>query len=410
LSAAAGANWKAELQELQRGSTKQGKAPALAAAIALLPAFVLAVAWGADRARGESPLTPSPPPRCDEFGRTDIFAINANGSGKTGLTKSSAYESDPAWSPNGRRIAFDIAQGSPGQAEIFVMEADGSRPKNLTRDPANDQDPAWSPNGRKIAFTRRSAADPFGEIFVMDADGSGQTNVTNHPAPDAFSTWSPDGTKLAFASNRGNLDVYVMNADGSGQTSLTSNVEDDYDPAWSPDGKRIAFVTALRDRPHQVFVMNADGSGQRNLTDDPRHASLGPSWSPDGRKIAFTTNRGTGSCYDIFVMDADGGNLKNLTNDRAADSSPTWSPDGRRIAYTSFGRCWVPNVVGRPLRSARTAIRRENCSVGRIDYARSPHARGRVLRQRPSAASTSPRPTRLRRGGPVHLVVSRGRR
>jgi len=243
----------------------------------------------------------------------------------------------------------------------------------------------------------------------MKAGGSGQTNVTNHPAPDGFPAWSPDGQKIAFASNRGNYDVFVMNADGSGQTSLTNNVEDDFDPAWSPDGKRIAFVTSPRGVVFEIFVMNADGSGQRNLTDDPTHADTGPSWSPDGRKIAFTTNRGIGGCSDIFVMDADGGSLRNLTNDRAADSSPTWSPDGRRIAYSSFGRCWVPNVVGRPLRSARLEIRRENCSVGRIAYARSARARGRILRQRPSARSSS-RPTWLRRGGPVHLVVSRGRR
>jgi len=108
----------------------------LAAAIVLCLALMLASAWGVDPERGDSPVTPPPPPRCDEFGRTDIFAIDVDGSGKTNLTKDPAYDSNPAWSPSGRRIAFDFRLGSPGQAAIFVMNADGSRPRNLTHNAA----------------------------------------------------------------------------------------------------------------------------------------------------------------------------------------------------------------------------------------------------------------------------------
>ena len=143
---------------------------------------------------------------------------------------------------------------------------------HLGRRPRSDgaADPAWSPDGRTIAFVRWRPGRPIGSIaeaiYVVKADGSGLRNLTPKPVGAyAAPAWSPDGRKLAFVSDRdGNSEVYVMNADGSGQRSLTRNPAYDADPAWSPDGRKIAFVSN-RDGSYGVYVMNADGSGQRRL-------------------------------------------------------------------------------------------------------------------------------------------------
>ena len=126
--------------------------------------------------------------------------------------------------------AIAFARTVPGtHGEIFVMNPDGSGQTNLTNNPARDFDPAWSPDGTKVAFSSFRGGNR--EIFVMNADGSGQTNVTNDACWDVDPAWSPDGTRIAFSTNRlGDNEIFVMNADGSGQTNLTNAPEEDDAP------------------------------------------------------------------------------------------------------------------------------------------------------------------------------------
>ena len=135
------------------------------------------------------------------------------------------------WSPDGRRIAFvgNRPTGLPGpgarfkdDSEIYVMNADGSGTRRLTHNLGYDGAPAWSPDGRKIAFQSGRRVGGNSEVYVMNADGSGKRNLTRNPAQDGSPSWSPDGRRIAFVSDRdGRPEAHVMNADGSGQRSLT---------------------------------------------------------------------------------------------------------------------------------------------------------------------------------------------
>jgi TolB protein len=164
----------------------------------------------------------SPDGRTIYFGR---YLVRTDGSGARRLPH---IPLTAVWSPDGRRIAFAGRGARPksgpccysSHSDIYVMNADGSGTRKLTHNARYNAEPAWSPDGRKIAF--RSTRNGNRDIYVMNADGSGKRNLTRHPARDGSPSWSPDGRRIAFVSNReGRLDAHVMNADGSGQRSLT---------------------------------------------------------------------------------------------------------------------------------------------------------------------------------------------
>jgi TolB protein len=242
--------------------------------------------------------------------------------------------------PHLPKIAFETIRD--GNYEIYLMNPDGSDQENLTRHPAKDVAPAWSPDGKRLAFVS-DRADNNEEIYVMNRDGTGIVRLTNNPANDGWPTWSPDGTQIAFQSDRDSgpkprFDIYVMNADGSEQKRITSEPRHDRWPAWSPDGAWITF-TSNREIVKKIYLIRPDGRdltllSRLNVGYDDRYST----WSPDGR-ITFVSNREAltdGSTdEEIYLMATNGSNLQQLTDNSDGDWLARWEPNGERFVFYS---------------------------------------------------------------------------
>ena len=265
----------------------------------------------------------------DRDGNAEIYNMEPDGSGQTRWTTNAAIDEFPAWGPPGtqlpgghpQRIAF--SSNREGNAEIYATTGPFT-PTNLTLNAASDSDPAWSPDGGKLAFV--SDRDGDADIYTMNLDGSGLVNLTDpDPGANLQPNWSPNGTKIAFVAfpSPGDPEISVVNADGSGATTLTANSSTDVFPNWSRDGARIAFTTN-RDGNDEIYTMKADGTDPTNLTNN---AALDdhPAWSPDGTMIAFHTTRDGNS--EIYTMKPDGtGPLNRSSRPSSGERMPDWQP------------------------------------------------------------------------------------
>jgi Tol biopolymer transport system component len=281
----------------------------------------------------------------DRDGHTDVYVAPADGGPARRVTRSPVQRSasgdaEPAWSPDGRSLAYVALRDRGGldrRTSLWTVGADGAGGRRLTqwtRDALGA--PAWSPDGRRIAFARYALL-PGREAYaatveVVDARGGAARRVG---ASSAEPAWSPDGRRLAFSPvGRSSAGIWVMDADGRRAHPL---VRDGHDPAWSPDGRRIAFASA-RDRNGQtcldrclpsaeLYVVDADGRGRRRLTRTTLDEG-GPAWSPDGRRLAFSSTRPDGT-VGIEVMNPDGTCRRSAGGDSANREDPAWRP-GRR--------------------------------------------------------------------------------
>ena len=251
-------------------------------------------------------------------GNVDIYAIAPSGDAAKRLTEAKSFDACPAYSPDGRTIAFCSDRKSG--FEIWLMKADGSNQRRLTTSRYDALFPDFSPDGKRIAYDTRQG-DPAGEdIYVVPLHGGKPRRFTGAPGADEYAAWSPDGRTIAFVSHRkGSGQIWLMNAaDGHDQRALTHDkAAKDEVPDWSPDGTRIAYQAA-----GDIWVMNADGTEQRNLTHSAA-AEFGVAWSPDGKQIAYTVT--DGGKKRVYVMDADGGN-KHALGGTGNQLVPAWQP------------------------------------------------------------------------------------
>jgi len=285
-----------------------------------------------------------------------VCVMKVDGSEKRRLTDR-LTTTDPAWSPDGRQIAFtrneDVGESTTfTDDDVFVMDADGGNVRQLTPelDGSSSSQPAWSPDGQRIAYVRGSsrasavvALTPlaFGELLVVDADGREPSRLTS-PEPDtaAAPAWSPDGREVVFVRGRdlnkpsGDMDLFIVNAAGGTPRALTRTPFSlETAPAWSSDGTRIAFVRSRSNSPFTgtaaLFVINRDGSGESLMLNHKLYSetSYGLSWSPDGRTIALET--GELDCTVVATFQVATEHLRRLTSCTGASRAsvgPSWQP------------------------------------------------------------------------------------
>lgn len=247
------------------------------------------------------------------------------------------------------RIVATVDKGPRTHREIFTMDWDSHNKKQISKHNSIAISPAWSPNGKYIAYTafitRKIGSGPKKknpDMFVYEVDSGKRWLVSYRDGMNSGAEFFPDNQHLLVTLTEGpGANIYKIDRSGKNKTRITSgtgramNVE----PAISPDGRKIAFSSDRSGKP-MIYVMNVDGSGVRRLT-FAGHYNSTPSWSPDGKKLAFAGFDRNKNNFDIFLVNVDGTGLERLTSAKKANGKwsnneePSFSPDGRHVMFIS---------------------------------------------------------------------------
>jgi TolB protein len=224
------------------------------------------------------------------------------------------------------RIAYVVRAGRTYTLRIADADGEGGQVALTSPDPIIS--PAWSPDGRELAYV--SFESQKAVVWVQEVASGQRRKIADFRGSNSAPAWSPDGKQLALTLSReGGSQLYVMPRDGGTPRRLTQSGAIDTEACWAPDGKSIVFVSDRGGGP-QIYRIGAAGGDAQRITFNGAY-NISPAISPDGKSMAYIS-RGNG--FKLYVMDLAGGTTAAIT-DTNDDESPSFAPNGKLIIYAS---------------------------------------------------------------------------